>query len=63
MLGDDVPDGLACFQRRTGDPLCFGRAGGTTIKIKDNDGKTCVVSIVDFQEASCILGSSYRAVF
>ena len=38
VLGDDVPDGFACFQRRTGDPLCFGRTGGTTIKIEDNDG-------------------------
>ena len=36
-VGDDVPNGFACFQRRTGDPLCFGRTGGTTIKIEDND--------------------------
>ena len=39
VVGDDVPDDFACFQRRTGDPLCFGRTGGTTIKIEDNDGK------------------------
>ena len=39
VLGDDVPDRFACFERRTGDPLCFGRTGGTTIKIEDNDGK------------------------
>ena len=39
VVGDDVPDGLSCFQRRTGDPLCFGRTGGTTIKIEDNDRK------------------------
>ena len=38
-LGDDVPDRFACFQRRTGDDLCFGRTGATTIKIEDNDGK------------------------
>ena len=39
VLGDDVPDRFACFQRRTGDPLCFGRTGATTINIEDNDGK------------------------
>ena len=39
VLGDDVPDRFACFQRRRGDPLCFGRTGATTIKIEDNDGK------------------------
>ena len=39
VLGDDVPDRFACFQRRTSDPLCFGRTGATTIKIEDNDGK------------------------
>ena len=41
VLGDDVPDRFACFQRQKGDPLCFGRTGGTTIKIEDNDGKVC----------------------
>ena len=40
VVGDDVPDGLSSFQRRTGDPLCFGRTGGTTIKIEDNDRKS-----------------------
>ena len=39
VLGDDVPDRFACFQRRTGDSLCFGRTGATTIIIWDNDGK------------------------
>ena len=39
VLGDDVPESFACFQRRTGDPLCFGKTGATTIKIEDNDGK------------------------
>ena len=39
VLGDDVPDRFACFQRRTGDDLCFGRTGATTIKIEENDGK------------------------
>ena len=39
VLGDDVPDRFACFQRRKDDPLCFGRTGATTIKIEDNDGK------------------------
>ena len=39
VLGDDVPERFACFQRRTGDPLCFGRTGATTIRIEDNDGK------------------------
>ena len=37
-LGDDVPEEFACFQRRTGDDLCFGRTGATTVKIEDNDG-------------------------
>ena len=39
VLGSDVPDSFACFQRRNGDPLCFGRTGATTIKIEDNDGR------------------------
>ena len=39
VLGDDVPNDFACFQRRTGDDLCFGRTGGTTIIIEDNDGE------------------------
>ena len=39
VLGDDVPDRFACFQRRKRDSLCFGRTGATTIKIEDNDGK------------------------
>ena len=39
VLGHDVPDRFACFQRQTGDPLCFGTTGGTTIKIEDNDCK------------------------
>ena len=39
VLGDDVPNDLACFQREINDPLCFGRTGGTTIRIEDNDGK------------------------
>ena len=39
VLGDDVPDRFACFQRRKDDPLCFERTGATTIKIEDNDGK------------------------
>ena len=39
VLGDDVPDRFACFQRRNGDPDCSGRTGATTIKIEDNEGK------------------------
>ena len=39
MLGDDVPDSFACFKRLTGNDVCFGRTGATTIKIEDNDGK------------------------
>ena len=39
VLGDDVPDRFSCFQRQTGDPLCFGRTVATTIIIEDNDGK------------------------
>ena len=46
MLGDDVPDRFVCFQRRTGDPLCFGRTGATTIKIVDNDGKALLSTFV-----------------
>ena len=41
VLGDDVPDRFACFQRRTHDSLCFGRTGATTIKIEDNDSMFC----------------------
>ena len=49
VLGDDVPDRFACFQRQTGDSLCFGRTGVTTIKIEDNDGKVlnCRMSRTD----------------
>ena len=39
VLGNDVPDRFACFQRGT---LCFGRTGAITIKIEDNDGKFSV---------------------
>ena len=39
VLGNDVPEAFACFQRRTGDDQCFGRTGATTIKVEDNDGK------------------------
>ena len=38
VLGDDVPDNFACFQRQVGDTECFGRTGATEIKIVDNDG-------------------------
>ena len=38
VLGDDVPDDFACFQRQVGDTECFGRTGATEIAIGDNDG-------------------------
>ena len=37
VLGDDVPDDFACFQRQIGDIECY-RTGATEIKIEDNDG-------------------------
>ena len=59
MLGIDVPDRFACFQRQKGDPLCFGRTGGTTIKIEDNDGKAC--NKCSISEVSCVIDSElYR---
>ena len=41
VLGDDVPDRFACFQRQKDDSLCFGsgKTSATTIKIEDNDSK------------------------
>ena len=39
VLGDDVPDDFACFQRHVGDTECFNRAGATEIRIVDNDGR------------------------
>ena len=38
VLGDDVLDDFACFQRLVGDIECFGRTGATEIRIVDNDG-------------------------
>ena len=51
VLGNDVPDEFACFQRRTGDDRCFGRTGGTTIKIEDNDSEAAFFWFVDFPES------------
>ena len=36
-IGDDVPDGISCFQRGVGLTECFGRRGATEIRITDND--------------------------
>ena len=38
VLGNDVPDSFACFQRYVYDTDCFGRTGATSINIADNDG-------------------------
>ena len=38
LLGDDVPDSFACFQKQVCDTFCLGRTGATQIKIVDNDG-------------------------
>ena len=47
ILGSDVPDGIACFQRQVGDSDCIndGRRGVTRIRIIDNDRKLldCVI--------------------
>ena len=39
VLGDDVTDRFACFQRRDGDErgCAAGRTGATAIRIIDND--------------------------
>ena len=36
-IGDDVPDGISCFQLGVGLTECFGRRGATEIRITDND--------------------------
>ena len=46
VLGDDVPDRFACFQRQFGDTDCFGRTGATSIIIVDNDGMFSVTENV-----------------
>ena len=43
VLGDDVPDSFACFQRQVGDTDCFGRTGATRIIIVDNDGMFSII--------------------
>ena len=43
VLGDDVPDRFACFQKQFGDTDCFGRTGATSITIVDNDGMFSVI--------------------
>ena len=43
VIGNEVPEEFACFQRLKGDDLCFGRTGATTIEIEDNDGEAFVV--------------------
>ena len=63
VLGDDVPDRFACFQRRIDDSLCFGRTGATTIRIEDNDGKffnkyfSELLMLQSVQKTSCVVGS------
>ena len=39
-IGQDVPDGISCFQTALGETECFGRRGATQIRILDNDRKT-----------------------
>ncbi|CAI8013544.1 hypothetical protein GBAR_LOCUS8570 [Geodia barretti] len=36
-IGQDVPDGISCFQTEVGATECFGRRGATEIRITDND--------------------------
>ena len=36
-IGQDVPDGISCFQTEVGSDVCFGRRGATEIRIADND--------------------------
>ncbi|CAI8002445.1 hypothetical protein GBAR_LOCUS3394 [Geodia barretti] len=36
-IGQDVPDGISCFQTEVGSDVCFGRRGATEIRITDND--------------------------
>ena len=38
-IGQDVPDGVSCFQAARGGTQCFGRQGAAVVRIADNDGK------------------------
>ena len=38
-IGQDVPEGISCFQSGTGESGCHGRKGATEIIIFDNDRK------------------------
>ena len=38
-IGQDVPDGVSCFQTAVGETDCFGQRGATEIRITDNDRK------------------------
>ena len=55
VLGDDIPDRFACFQRQKDNPACFGRTGATIVKIEDNDGKALFFSV--HAETFYMLGS------
>ena len=38
VIGNDVPENIACFQQNLGSFECAGRNGATGIWISDNDG-------------------------
>ena len=38
-IGQDVPEGISCFQTGIGESECHGRKGATEIRIVDNDRK------------------------
>ena len=38
-IGQDVPEGISCFQSGIGESECHGRKGATEIIIFDNDRK------------------------
>ena len=38
-IGQDIPEGISCFQTGIGESECHGRKGATVIRIVDNDRK------------------------
>ena len=47
-IGQDVPDGVSCFQIAVGGAECFGRQGATEIRITDNDRKLVYIFPLSF---------------
>ena len=59
-IGQDVPDGISCFQHGVGLTECFGRCGATEIRITDNDRMFITNSQLSCNKHLCVsLSGSY----